>query len=246
MRVEWYEAALQKMKVGELYPHKELLCLLRQEKSGLGRSGYHWAIDKLIQKGKLKKKGHGIYSVSDGVKRRPFLPSYSEEAQSLEKTISEKYPYVNFTVFETVLMNHFLNHLIGQNTIFLQVEKESSIYVFRYLQEEGRKNVLYKPNGKEFSLYWDAGTTVITDLISEAPVRSDEPHSIMLEKMLVDMCADKLIASTFSKAELPDVFEQAMNRYVLDCSRMLRYARRRHREEEIKRYMGEEADVLKR
>ena len=237
--MEWYEAALQKMNRGELYSHKDLLWLLCQEKSGLGRSGYHWAIDKLIQKGELDKKGYGIYFVSDGRKRRPFLPSYSEEAQLLTKALSEKYPYVSFTVFETLLMNHFLNHLIGQNTIFLQVEKESSIYVFRYLQEEGQKNVLYKPNSKEFSLYWGIGTTVITDLVSEAPMRSDEPHSIMLEKMLVDMCADKLIASTFSRAELPDVFEQAMNRYVLDCPRMLRYARRRHREEEIRRYMGE-------
>lgn len=244
--MEWYEVALQKMNRGELYSHKNLLFLLGQEKPGLGQSGYHWAINKLIQKGELDKNGHGIYFISDGKKRQPFSPLYSEEAQLLTKTLSEKYPYVTFTVFETFLMNHFLNHLIGQNTIFLQVERESSIYVFRYLQEEGRKNVLYKPNNKEFSLYWNTETMVITDLVSEAPVRNDEPHSIMLEKMLVDMCADKLIASTFSKAELPDVFEQAMNRYLLDCPRMLRYARRRHREEEIRRYMGEETDVHKR
>ena len=236
----WYDAALQKMNQGEIYSHKDLVGLLRQEKPGLGRSGYHWAIDKLLQKGELKRKGYGIYSVSDEKKLQTFSPSYSEEAQLLMKALSEKYPYVTFTVFETVLMNIFLNHLIGQNTIFLQVERDSSIYVFRYFQEEGQDNVLYKPNEKEFSLYWDTGTIVITDLISEAPMRRDEPHHVMLEKMLVDMCADKLIASTFSKAEMPDVFEQAINRYVLDTPRMLRYARRRHKEDEIRKYIGGE------
>ena len=237
MEVVWYDAALLKMNQGEIYSHKDIVGLLSQEKPGLGRSGYHWAIDKLLQKGELERKGYGIYSVSDGRKLRSFSPSYSEEAQLLMKTLSEKYPYVSFTVFETVLMNNFLNHLIGQNTNFLQVERDSSIYVFRFFQEESQNNVLYKPNKKEFSLYWDTGTTVITDLISEAPMRNDKPHYVMLEKMLVDMCADKLIASTFSKAEMPDIFEQAMTRYVLDIPRMLRYARRRHKEEVIKKYI---------
>lgn len=236
----WYESALDKMTQGKWYSHKALVGLLNQEKPGLSLSGYHWAIDKLLQKGVLDKKGHGMYSISDGKKPQPFSPSYSENALSLTKSLSNKYPYVAFTVFETALMNHFINHLIGQNTVFLQVEKESAIYVFRYFQKEGHNKVLYKPNKKEFSLYWDIGTIVITDLISEAPLRSDEPHSIMLEKMLVDMCADKLIASTFSKAELPDIFEQAINRYILDKPRMMRYARRRHKEEEIRKYIAGE------
>lgn len=233
----WYDAALGKMIQGELYSHKALVGLLSQEKPGLGQSGYHWAIDRLLKKGVLVKKGYGMYSISDGKNVQPFLPSYSEDALSLTKSLSNKYPNIAFTVFETALMNRFLNHLIGQNAVFLQVEKESSIYVFRYLQEEGQNKVLYKPNKKEFRLYWNTGTIVITDLISEAPMRSDDPHSIMLEKMLVDMCADKLIASTFSRAELPDVFDQAMSRYILDEPRMMRYARRRNKEDEIKKYI---------
>lgn len=51
--------------------------------------------------------------------------------------ISKKFPYISFTVFETVLMNNFLNHLIAQNTIFLQVERESSIYIFYVWREPG-------------------------------------------------------------------------------------------------------------
>ena len=151
--------------------------------------------------------------------------------------IEQMYPYVTFTVFETVMMNDFLNHLIVQNTIFIQVEKESSIYIFRFLQEKGYQNVMYKPGEKEFDLYWSRDEIVVTDIISEAPLRTDEPHRIMLEKMLVDMVADKLISTTYSKAELSDVIEQAQSRYYLDKVRLLRYARRRNREKEMKQYL---------
>mgnify|MGYP007122633325 CR=1 FL=1 len=151
--------------------------------------------------------------------------------------IKETYPYVTFTVFETVLMNDFLNHLIAQNTVFIQAEKESSIYVFRFLQEKGYQNVMYKPGKNEFDLYWSRDEIVVADIISEAPLRTDEPHKIMLEKMLVDMIADKLISTTFSKAEFPDVIEQAQSRYYLDKIRLLRYARRRNREKEMKQYL---------
>ena len=74
-------------------------------------------------------------------------------------------------------------------------------------------------------------------MISEAPVRADMPHAVMIEKMLVDMSADKLIAATFSKAEMPSVYEQAQSRYHLDKVRMLRYARRRNRQDEILKYL---------
>ena len=74
-------------------------------------------------------------------------------------------------------------------------------------------------------------------MISEAPTRADKPHYIMLEKMIVDMSADKLIATTFSKAELPDVYEQAQRRYLLDKVRMLRYSRRRNRQDIVLKYL---------
>ena len=55
--------------------------------------------------------------------------------------------------------------------------------------------------------------------------------------MLVDMSADKLIASTFSKAEFTDICEQAQSRYLIDKVRMLRYARRRNRQKVMIEYL---------
>ena len=74
-------------------------------------------------------------------------------------------------------------------------------------------------------------------MISEAPLRIAAPHVITLEKMLVDVYADKLISASYSKAEYPDIIEQAESRFILDKKRMLRYARRRNKYQEISSYL---------
>ena len=235
--MQWYEQIENVLKSGETYSHKELLDELRTMKPDLSESTYHWSISSLVREGKLRRLGYDAYSCSDSFPKKEYHPLYSDLSLELINLINGKYPHVMFTVFETVMMNEFLNHLIAQNTVFIQAEKECSIFVFRFLQEKGYQNLMYKPGINDFDLYWSRDGIVVTDLISEAPLRTDEPHTIMLEKMLVDMIADKLISVTYSKAELPDVLEQAQSRYYLDRIRLFRYARRRNREKELKQYL---------
>lgn len=237
MFLQWYEVVLDKMDKERKYSHKELCELVKALKPDMADSSYHWVISCLVRDGKIIRRGYDVYSVSRGEELREYEPFYSDEAKNLISILSDKYPYVVFTVFETVLMNDFLNHLIAQNTIFIQVEKESSIYVFRYLQEEGYNNALYKPSGEDMALYWSKGSIIVTDMVSEAPLRTVAPHVITLEKMLVDMYADKLISALYSGAEYSSVIEQAESRYLLDKKRMLRYARRRNKYKEICNYL---------
>lgn len=237
--MQWYDQIDKVMESGETYSHKELKDELKTLRPDLSDSTYHWAISRLVRDGQLTRIGYDAYTGPDSSLKKDYDPLYSELALELIEKINEKFPYVAFTVFETVLMNEFLNHQIAQNTVFIQVEKESSIFVFRFLQECGYQNVMYKPGKKDFDLYWSRDGVVVTDLISEAPQRTGDRHTILLEKMLVDMVADKLISTTYSKAELPDVFEQAQDRYYLDKVRLFRYSRRRNREKEMKQYLEE-------
>ena len=174
--------------------------------------------------------------------RSEYRPIYSDRAMQLIDILSQAYPHVSFTVFETTLMNEFLNHLVAQNTVFIQAEKESSIFLFRFLQEQGYRDLMYKPSGKDFSLYWTKDCIVISDLISEAPILGDAPHSICLEKLLVDMYTDKLISTTYSKAEFLDVLQMACSRYQLDKTKTLRYASRRNRGKEFTQLLDREKE----
>ena len=235
--VQWTEGMLDRIDRERTYSRRELIVEMKKLKAGLSEGTYHWAIGQLIHEGDLVRLGYDSYALSSGLPRDEYRPAYSDEARDLIDLISQRYPHVQFTVFETVLMNDFLNHLIAQNTVFVQVEKESSVYVFRFLQDCGYRNVMYKPSRKELDLYWSRDCIIVTDLISEAPLRLDEPHSIMLEKLIVDMSADRLISGTYSKAEFSDVVKQAQSRYRLDKAKMLRYARRRNQQAVFKEYL---------
>lgn len=235
--MQWYEGIEKKLITENKYSHKELVEELKTLNPTLSDSTYQWVIGNLLRDGKICRLGYDAYSKPGTSSKKEYYPDYSDLALELISKINETYPYVKFTIFETVMMNAFLNHLIAQNTIFVQVEKECSIYVFRFLQENGYQNIMYKPSLNEFELYWAKDGIVVTDLISEAPLRTKESYVILLEKMLVDMCVDKLILNTYSKAEIPDVIEQAQSCFRLDKTRLLRYARRRNREKEMKKYL---------
>ena len=233
--MKWYEKI--KLDRGEVYSRKSLVAILQREKPSLSTNSYRYAISGMLHDGIISKKGYDTYSLSDKIKLSEYNPDYSDIANVLIGLISRQYPHIQFTVFETALLNDFLNHVIAQNTIFIQSEKESSVFIFRFLQEAGYNHILYKPNKKDFSLYWAKNCIIITDIISEAPLNISDPHMITLEKMLVDMCADKLIAGTYSKSEFSSVLENAQEHYQLDMKRMLRYARRRNKEEIIKKFL---------
>jgi hypothetical protein len=197
----------------------------------------------MLKSGNLTKVARNVYVVQSEREKPIYHPAYSDLAAKLTAQISDKYPSVSFTVFETALMNDFLNHLVAQNTVFIQVDKDVSVFIFRFLQELGYEHLLYKPKKADYALYWEKDCIVVTDMISEAPLSASAPHEICLEKMLVDMYCDKLISSAYSKSEYPEVLKQAMETYHIEPAKMMRYARRRGKEHELKKILEEIEDA---
>ena len=236
--MQWYDKTAKNMAADTKYSRKQLISLLREDTPLLNDGSYQWAIGGMLKSGEIIRTGFDEYMVAAGNSLPEYLPVYTSPASGLLKKVTHKYPYIGFTVFETVLMNDFLNHLIAQNTIFIQVEKDASAYVFRFLQDEGSGNIMYKPTKKDFNLYWAADAVIVTDMVSEAPIASNNPHAITIEKMLVDMYCDKLIQSTYSKAEYPSILEQVIKTYKVERPKMLRYAGRRNKASEIKEILA--------
>lgn len=79
---------------------------------------------------------------------------------------------------------------------------------------------------------------MVLDLISQVPLSQDNPHKITIEKMLVDIIAEKSISATFSPSEIPFVYENVMRNYQVDRRKMNRYAGRRGKVSQIKTYTG--------
>ena len=227
----WYDAALQRLKPGQQYSHSELLNLLQKQRPDMSAQSMQWVMSSLLKNRQLDHPGYNQYSRPGKMPEITYHPEYSELAKELISRISNEYSAVQFTLFETIQLNEFLNHLISQNTIFLQVDPDVQEFVFLYLRECGYSNIMIKPDLDSFHRYWGQNCIVIHNLLSEAPLNKDNPHEITLEKMLVDITSDKLLMSSYDYSEYPSILKQAISQYQINQPRMLRYARRRSKEE---------------
>lgn len=240
----WTDQVLYKLSHETTYSRGALFSAMQAEKKDINASTFRWTLYNLLQNQKLFKVDFDTYVLEKPQELVQYRPYYSELAMELIKKLEARYKGLNFVIFESFLLNEFLNHQLAQNTIYLQVEKEVSSYIFDILKDEYPKGVLYKPSLKDFDRYWTNDCIVVLDLISQSPTARDRLHDITVEKLLVDIISEKSISAIFSQAELPFVFENVLEKYRVDRHKVNRYAGRRGKGLEIGKYLGG-ADVVK-
>jgi hypothetical protein len=163
-----------------------------------------------------------------------FVPRLSDEAESVRACLLGKFPELSFIVWELRSFNSFANLMLARDYILVEVEKMLADLVFETLRQELPYQMLYKPTEKELELYAADPTVVVLPLSTEAPVRENDAT---LEKMLVDLFANKLIGWIISPSENNLIYEEALSRYQINFSAMLRYARRRNKEAIVKEFI---------
>ena len=227
---------LKSLERGRIYPRKELISIMKNENSEMSDNSLIWMIGDLVKRGKLIHVGRNQYSLSD-CKKDVYSPVYSQYAVDIKNRIAGKYPAIGFTVFESTLLNEFLNHLIARNTIFIQTERDTSAFIFDFIRDNTKANVLYKPSEKDYARYWQPDMIVVLDWTSQAPLNLAAPHDITAEKMLVDIYCDKTIRLTYSGSEYKTIVNAVYDRYNVDTVRLLRYAGRRNKADKIKAFL---------
>jgi len=63
------------------------------------------------------------------------------------------------------------------------------------------------------------------------------------EKILVDLFADKILASTIDRSELPNIYNGMFKNYAIDESSLFRYAGRRNVKDKIQNFISTETKV---
>ena len=84
--------------------------------------------------------------------------------------------------------------------------------------------VLVKPEQSDLSLYAKDTTVVILPLTSEIPIISSTIPTAKLEKILVDLFANRLLENILGTGEFSRIYGETM---------LFQYARRRNAEEKI-------------
>lgn len=218
------------------FSRKDLFNYFIQQKPELTQNSFKWLLAGLIKNKCLYKISSDSYSISPCDKKL-YKPFYSDETTKLLQHLTEFYPEVKFVVFESFLLNEFVNHQIAQNTIVVMVEKELCEFIFDHLNSEYSGRVLLSPDKDSFNRYWTSNCIIVERMISESPFYSEDPHKITIEKLLVDIVADKIIPELFTRSEYELIFEEAFARYNIDSNKIKRYAKRRNAWEKISVYM---------
>lgn len=231
----WYKDVINKMDKNKIYTRSQVFEYILKEKPNISNNSLKWIIADMVKNKAICNIQRGMYSLTDGKQNlENFIPVLNNDFTKICKKIDTRFPLVEYVCFESMHLNEFLNHLIAKNSFFIFVEKEASSAVFRYLQEEGLNNILYKPSVKEYDYYWQENTIFVLDLVSEYPKNKFNNHVMSIEHLLVDAVCEKCISRLFSKNEIDNIYEGSCKRYNIEYSKLYRYARRRNKENEIR------------
>ena len=227
------------------FTRKELLESFRMAGYMLSEASFYKKVEELVKNGQIIRVGRNVYSLPDD-KRLTYEYKYSELAEEVAQEIAQQYPYVNFSIFEFVQLNDFVNHLIAHNVIFLSVEAEIMDFVFETLRDKYLGKVLINPTVEIYHQYWSDNMIVLGKLTTEAPKGQKASWHTRLEKMLVDIMAEPLLLASISRAEYPHIYEDAFDRYIVDENGLFRYATRRKVTKKIKELIRKETDIVLR
>ncbi len=170
-----------------------------------------------------------------------YTSAYSKTAQAVIEFMETKFPLLEYRVWELSSLNEFFNHLVAHNTIFLEVEHEGCDYVFSSLIEKFPGKVLLRPKAQEILQYGTDDTIIIDRLVTEAPKSKGERYQVPLEKLIVDLFANKKLM--LSKGDYLSASERMFSGYWIDQVALFRYARRRNREKELFSFLRDKTTI---
>lgn len=184
-----------------------------------------WRIHKLVRSGVLTRISRGKYIIDKPVS---YLPVPGKKLREISKFVSANLPYVTYCIWESKWIAEFSHHVFKSQIIFLDVEKEVTKSVYNKLRDK-YKSVYDKSTFKHSSDIISG--IVVRTLVSEAPLQTIQNFpTVSLEKLLVDTLTDPEF-EFLQGTEIERIFENALSRYPVNLSKMLRYADRKRKKD---------------
>jgi len=234
----WETKLLSAVPESQVFTRQALYNLFKENNKDLSYNSVGWIIDEGLKSNLLFKVGSDSYSRKKET-RNTYSPRYSEFSKELLSKMEERFPELEYTLFETLLLNEFVNHLYAQNILVLQVEKDLCPFTFDFLNELFPGKVLYNPSSDDLGRYQSDNCIILENRISEAPFDKEHPHFITMEKLLVDTVSDKAIKELIPTSEVSNIYENAKLIYKSDLTKIKRYAKRRNAWTKVEALLGQ-------
>lgn len=190
----------------------------------------------MVQNGILQRIGRGKFTIGE---EKKYIPEISQAIKNVFKKLKTEFPYTNICVWNTSVLNEFMQHQPNHFFTLVETDKETTNSVFYFLREI-KKSVFIEPTNDILEKYIvnEKETFIIKSIISEAPTQNiNGIETVTIEKMLVDIFCDDVIFSAQQGGEMRSVFKNAFEKYTINQSKMLRYADRRRKKEELSQFI---------
>lgn len=200
-----------------------------------------------MQSGVLQRIGKGKFTLGEG---KTYVPEISSAMKNIFKKLKAEFPYANLCMWNTSVLNEFMQHQPNRFFVLVETEKETTNSVFYFLRDSvsyrKKKSVFVEPTSDTLEKYIvnEKEIFIVKPLVSEAPTQTvNDVETTTIEKMLVDIFSDDVIFSAQQGSEMRTIFKNAFDKYTINQSKMLRYADRRRKKEELNKFAKSISDL---
>lgn len=219
-----------------VFETQDIVAFYEQTEKNIKQTTVNWRIHTLVQSGVLQRIGRGKFTLGEEIN---YVPEISSATKNIFKKLKAEFPFANLCVWHTSVLNEFMQHQPNRFFVLVETDKETTHSVFYFLREI-KKSVFVEPTTDILEKYIvnEKEIFIIKSLVSEAPTQNiNGVETTSLEKMLVDIFCDDVIFSAQQGAEMRMIFKNAFDKYTINQSKMLRYADRRRKKEELKQFV---------
>lgn len=182
-------------------------------------------LSRLSRGKKLVRVGNGEYMFPD---KQIFMFIPTKDIEKLYNGLKEAFPLADFCIYDGSIFNSLQHHVAANHAIYVETNRDAVDSVFFRLKDT-QKMVYKRPGNDMMYDYVDLHEpcVIVKPFVTEAPVNKvNGIQTPTLEKLLVDIQKDDDL-DYMRGVESLYMFQTAIDEYVLNTPRMLRYARRR-------------------
>ena len=237
------EQLQRQFKGRKFFSRKELYALFRQLKPEMKDATLRWIIYNLKKKGLITSISKEYFTLSF---KSAYKPKIDKTTKKIYVSVEKQFTSLKFCIWSTQILSEFMIHIPVKHFTVLQVEKEALEPVYEFLKGEKIGDIFIQPEEKEIDRYLNESNKAILllPLVTKSPIQKiNNTVTITLEKLIVDVYADKKIFAAFQGGELVHIINNAYNRYAIDFTKLFYYAKRRRKDIELRELFSQKTDI---
>lgn len=223
---------------------EDLWDLMKQLHPDISKSSIDWFVYNCVENKIFTRIGRNMYTLyGSDLDKGYYLAERSSLLNQVSGYLEKRFPEMGYQLWETPQLSEFLDEPLSRHVIFVEAERGMEETIFRSLKNSRLCSVQLKPDRRFFLKHLEAQAIIVLPLPSEVPAYREYPHRTRLEKILVDLFANKLMQELTDRDMCRQIFEQAFSSYIIEESALFRYARRRNKEAAIREFISQETTV---